>query len=155
MVTAGRPGPAAHAARAGTPSVRWWAGAVLAAVGATAGIGALGSAGNVPSSPPSARLITAVPQVPLSPAELLALTNRPPEFGALDDPVRRSACLSRLGFPAGSRALGARPVRLAGRAAVVLVLPGDRAGDIVGVAVGEDCGGPRSRLIADTTVRRP
>lgn len=159
-VTAPRTARAAHAARSGVWPSWLAAGIVLSGLGGAAVFAAIGSGDRIPSSPASARLITAAPRVPLSPTELMALTTLPPEFGPLADPTRRASCLSELGYPASSVPLGARTVTLAGRPAVVLVLPGDRSGEIVGVAVGEDCGGTpqpraRARPIADTTVPRP
>lgn len=150
-VTGTRGGRAAHAARPAIRPVR----AAIAALPILGVAGALAvghSAGPTAGTPPSARLITTTPRVPLPVADLAALTTRRPDFGRLADPA---ACLRRLGYPATLPVLGARSVLVAGRPAVVLVLPGQRADEIVGVTVGEDCGETRARVIADTTVRRP
>ena len=46
-------------------------------------------------------------------------------------------------------------MQLAGRPAIVLVLPGDRATDLVALAVAPNCSAVSSALIAQTTVTRP
>lgn len=150
-VTGTHGGRALHAAR---PAIRPFraAIAVLPVFAVAGALAASHSAGPTTGTPPGARLITATPQVPLPAADLAALTTRRPDFGPLGDPA---ACLRGLGYPATLPVLGAQRVRVAGRSAVVLVLPGRRADEIVGVAVSEDCGESRARVIADTTVRRP
>ncbi|HNM11838.1 MAG TPA: hypothetical protein PKI02_10345 [Mycobacterium sp.] len=115
----------------------------------------LRGSGTTPSAPTSANRITVAPKVPLSAAQLAALVNRSPEFGPLADPKRRAACLSALGYPGDQPVLGAAQVQLAGRPAIVLVLPGDRAADLVALAVAPNCSAVSSALIAQTTVTRP
>ena len=51
--------------------------------------------------------------------------------------------------------LGRHRCSLAGRPAIVLVLPGDRAADLVALAVAPNCSAVSSALIAQTTVTRP
>lgn len=151
----GVPGrPAAHAARPGT--TRLWP--VSLAVGAIALTGAaLALASDLPgrtaSTPSSARSITVTPTIPLPPGELAALTAQPSEAGPLADPERLSACLAGLGYPAAS-VLGATELPVDGPA-VVLVLSGDRPGDLHAVAVRPDCGAGRFGVIAEQVLPRP
>lgn len=159
-VVAGPSGPA-HAARpstrlGGRPSpTALLAAAVLLALLATAAVRLAGSVGDTTSTATSARLITAAPRIPLSAAELVELTLRPAEVGALSDPGRRAYCLTAIGRPATARVLGGRDVQLAGRTATVLVLPGERPGELVAVAVDADCGNRRGKIIAESTVPGP
>lgn len=159
-VVAGPSGPA-HAAR---PSTRMGgrasrtallAAAVLLALLATAAVRFAGSADDTTSAATSARLITAAPRIPLSAAELTELTLRPAELGTLADPGRRADCLTAIGRPATTRVLGGRDIRLAGRTATVLVMPGALPGELVAVAVDADCGNRRVQIIAESTVPAP
>lgn len=149
----------AHAARPRTHPARLLAACCgLAAVAALIAVGTaalLRGSGTTPSAPISANRITVAPKVPLSAAQLAGLVNRSPEFGPLSDPKRRAACLSALGYPGDQPVLGAAQVQLAGRPAIVLVLPGDRAADLVALAVAPNCSAVSSALIAQTTVTRP
>lgn len=157
------PGPAAggaaHAARPPANTRRLvaalaGAAAVLAAIGiGTAAL--LRSPGTTGSTVTSAHTMTVTPTVPLSGRELAALVDRSPDFGPLADPKRRAACLSALGYPGSVQVLGAQQLQVDGRPAVVLVLPGERPGDLVALAVAPNCSAVDTGLIADTTVRRP
>lgn len=130
------------------------AAAVLAAVGiGTAAL--LRPSGGTVSSRTSASTITVTPKVPLSGRELAALVGRSPQFGPLSDPKRRAACLSGLGYPGSLQVLGAQPLQIGGRPAVLLVLPGDRPDELVALAVSPNCSAADTGLIADTTVGRP
>ena len=158
-VAPGPSGGAAHAARPPANSRRLVA-AVLGAAALLAGVGSgtaalLRSSGTTASVPVSANTITITPTVPLSDRELTALVGRAPDFGALADPKRRAACLSALGYPGSLQVLGAQPLRVDGRAAVLLVLPGEHPDQLVAVAVAPTCSAVDTGLIADTTVRRP
>ncbi len=152
-------GAAAHAARPPANARRL----VAAVVGATALLAAIGIGTAALLHPPgsnrsavtSAHTITVAPTVPLSGRELAALVDRSPDFGSLADPKRRAACLSGLGYPGSVQVLGAEPLHVDGRPAVVLVLPGERPGDLVALAVAPSCSAVDTGLIADTTVRRP
>jgi hypothetical protein len=152
-------GSAAHAARPPANTRRLvaalvGAGALLAAIGiGTAAL--LRSSGTTPSAVTSANTITVTPKVPLSDRELAALVDRSPDFGPLADPKRRAACLSALGYPGSLQVLGAEPLRVDGRPAVLLVLPGERPDELVALAVAPSCSAVDTGLIADTTVRRP
>lgn len=125
---------------------------VLVGVGTAA---LLDSGGPASSSPTSANRITVAPRVPLSDKELGALVGRSPDFGPLTDARRRASCLDGLGYPGSQPVLGAQPVEVNGRAAIVLVLPGDEPGELIALAVATTCSAVSGGLIADTTVTRP
>jgi hypothetical protein len=93
--------------------------------------------------------------VPLSGQEILGLLGQRPDYGALSDPQRRASCLSGLGYPASAPVLGARPVDIDGRPAVLLVLPGDTPGDLIALVVQPTCNSANTGLIADTQIGRP
>lgn len=123
-------------------------------VGVAAAAALLGSPDRTASAPGSARSITVTPTVPLPPEELAALTTRPWDAGPLADPGRRAACLAGLGYPSAA-VLGVRAAPVNGRPAVVLVLAGDRAGELRALAVWPDCGVGRLGLIAEQVLPRP
>ncbi|MGE2692590.1 hypothetical protein [Mycolicibacterium pulveris] len=106
---------------------------------------------------PTARSITVTPprhNMPLSDAEIVALRDRPPDYGPLTDAQQRASCLAGLGYPAVTP-LGARPVDIAGRPAVLLLLPGGTADGLVAVAVAPDCTAAQPGLLAHTVLARP
>jgi len=107
-------------------------------------------------------LMTAPPSTPSRPAtipltdqQILALLDDRPDFGALADPHRRASCLTGLGYPADARVLGARPVEIGGRPAVLLLLPADAPGAVSALAVAPTCSSVDTGLSADRIVRRP
>ena len=149
----------AHAARRPIAPGRAVAtGVAAAAVAATAiglGTAALhGHSGSATSGLTSAQLMTVPAAVGLAASEVRALTHRPPDFGPLSDPVRRAGCLQGLGRP-GSAVLGARPIDIGGRPAVLLVLPEPGSTDLFAVAVRPDCAASGPGIIANTTVTGP
>jgi hypothetical protein len=156
------PAGAAHCARPVDRKLR-----LLAAIaGVTAVLVAIGlgttallrSPATVTSTITTANLITVtVPPavVPLSDREIAALLAGPPTFGALDDPARRTSCLAGLGYPATAPILGATPVQINKRPAVLLVLDGDRPDLLTALAVAPNCSSAGTGLLADTTVPRP
>ncbi|MGC2799733.1 MAG: hypothetical protein WA290_25010, partial [Mycobacterium sp.] len=93
--------------------------------------------------------------IPLSDQQILALLEGQPNFGPLTDPQRRASCLAGLGYPADARVLGARPVDIAGRPAVLLLLPGDTPGAVTALAVAPTCSAVDTGLSADRIVNRP
>lgn len=154
-VTGEPPRTAAHAARPGTG--RFGATALTAAAVVIAGAAVavlLGTSDRIVSVPTSARSITVTPTVPLPPEELVALTAQPIDAGPLGDPERQAVCLDGLGYPSAT-VLGARAMTVNDRPAVVLVLSGDRVGELRAVAVWPDCGAGRSGLIAEQVLPRP
>ena len=93
--------------------------------------------------------------IPLSDQQLLALLDDPADLGALTDPHRRASCLAGLGYPADAHVLGARPIEIAGRPAVLLLLPADAPGAVSALAVAPTCSSVDTGLSADRTVHRP
>jgi hypothetical protein len=100
---------------------------------------------------PSARHITARPTVPLTDPQILELLQRPSDLGALDDP---QGCLDALGYPAGTPVLGAQPLKLGERPAILLVLPAPHPSSVVAVAVGTDCPAGGTGVLARTELAR-
>lgn len=152
-------GGAGHRARPAPRPARRTA-ALLGAAAALVAVGVgsaalLMSPGPVPSTPTSAQHITVTPTVPLSEPDIVALLHRPPDFGALTVPGRRASCLSGLGYPAATRALGARPIEVAGAPGILLVLPGGSATELTAVVVAPNCNAADTGLLAQTTVARP
>jgi hypothetical protein len=94
-------------------------------------------------------------QIPLSDSQILALLDRKPDYGPLTDPQHRASCLGRLGYPAAARVLGAQPIEIAGRAAVLLVLSGRTPGRVTALAVAPTCSSLNADLLADRVVSRP
>jgi hypothetical protein len=135
------------------------AGLVAAAVAVWLGTTALITAPlPTPSRPTTVEHITVSRPpmtIPLSDQQILALLDRAPDFGPLTDPQRRASCLAGLGYPAAAQVLGARPVEMAGRPAVLLLLPGDAAGAVKALAVAPTCSAVDTGLSADRIVHRP
>jgi hypothetical protein len=135
------------------------AGLVAAATAAGVGTAALMQA----PAPTSSRPITGEQitvsgppmTIPLTDPQIRALVGDKPDFGPLADPRRRTSCLAGLGYPADARVLGATPVQLAGRPAIVLVLPADAPGAVTAVAVPPTCSSADTGLLADRLVERP
>jgi hypothetical protein len=133
----------------------------LAAVAAAVWLGTaalLKAPAPTPSEPTTIEHITVSrppATIPLSDPQILALLDRVPDFGPLSDPQRRASCLAGLGYPADARLLGARPVEIAGRPAVLLLLPGDTPGAVTALAVAPTCSSIDTGLLADRIVNRP
>ena len=111
-----------------------------------------------PSRPTTAEHITVSRPpmtIPLSDQQILALLDGQPDLGPFADPQRRTSCLAGLGYPADARVLAARPVEIAGRPAILLVLPGDTPGTVAALAVAPTCSSVDTGLLADRIVNRP
>jgi hypothetical protein len=93
--------------------------------------------------------------IPLSDPQILALLDGKPNYGPLADPQRRASCLSGLGYPAGTEVLGAQPMEIAERAAVLLVLSAGTSGSVTALAVAPTCSSVNTGLLADRVVNRP
>jgi hypothetical protein len=109
------------------------------------------------SAGPTAKSITVSPprrDVPLPDPEIVGLLSRTPEYGPLTDPQRRASCLAGLGYPA-TNVLGARPVDMFGRPAVLMVLPGDIPKTVVALVVEPNCSSADTGLLANRVVTRP
>jgi hypothetical protein len=160
-----RPGlHAAHAVRPGSlprPArvIAAAAGLAAAAVAVWLGTAALIAApAPTPSRPTTAQHITVSRppmMIPLSDQQILALLDHEPDYGPLADPQRRASCLGGLGYPAAARVLGAQPIGIAGRAAVLLVLSGDTPDSVTALAVAPTCSSGNTGLLADRVVNRP
>ncbi|KAA8966503.1 hypothetical protein [Mycobacterium sp.] len=153
---------AAHAVTPGVNPARV-IGAVaglLAAV-AAAGLGAtalIGAPTSTPSEPTTVRHVTVSPAplvIPLSDPQILDLLALEPDYGPLQDPQRRASCLAGLGYPASARVLGARPVQIAGRPGVLLVLPDDTPDTLAALFVAATCNSADTGLLASRHLRRP
>jgi hypothetical protein len=147
--------------RARPPMARIGAVAGVAAVLVAAGLGttmlltrpAAPSSGTGPTA--QQITVTAAPTIPLSSTQITELTRKRPDYGALADPQRRASCLSGLGYPASAAVLGAQPLQMGDRPAVLLVLAGDGDGDLVALAVEANCSAADTGLIANTRVNGP
>jgi hypothetical protein len=135
--------------------------AILAAAAGAVGLGTAALIAT-PTSTPS-ELITAQQitvsrppiQIPWSDPQLLALLDRKPDYGPLADPHRRASCLAGLGYPVAAQILGAQPIEIAGRAAVLLLLSGDTSGTVTVLAVAPTCSSLNTGRVADRVVNRP
>lgn len=160
---------AAHSARPPIRSGRVIAGiAGLCALVAAIALGTLAllnAPPSTPGTPATAEHIT-VPEpaagptaaIPLSQAQILELLNQSPNYGAhgaLEDPSRRASCLRGLGYPPTTPVLGARPIEVNSRPAVLLVLPGDAPKDVAVFAVALNCSAVDTGLMASTQVPVP
>jgi hypothetical protein len=134
------------------------AGVVAAVVGIGIAVATLGDEDAVPSARDTVDRITATAgpgDFPVPAAQIYSVMDGPVDAGPLAAPQRLSACLTALGYPPAATALGARPVRVADRPAVLLVLPGDDPHDVTAAVVDSTCGAGGDGLIATTTLRRP
>jgi hypothetical protein len=101
----------------------------------------------------SARHLTArTSTMPLTDAQILELLLRRPDVGPLRDP---QACLNSLDQPAGTPILGAAPVTLGTRPAVLLVLPAVAPSAVLAVVVAPDCPTAGTGVLARTELSRP
>lgn len=111
-----------------------------------------------PAGPTAEQITVSRPAttIPLSNPEMLGLLSQPPDFGALIDPARRDSCLGGLGYAPGTQVLGARPLDMRGRPAVLMLLPPDapEAQTVVAVVVEPDCNGAHTGLLAEAVVTR-
>ncbi len=92
--------------------------------------------------------------IPLSDAEILDLLDQNPDFGPLSDPHRRASCLDGLGYPA-TDVLGARPLTLSGKPALLVLLPGESPRSVAAMVVEPNCNAAHTGLLANTVVTRP
>lgn len=93
--------------------------------------------------------------LPLTDEQLGGLLTVPPDYGPLSDPQRRAACLEGLGYPPTTAILGARPLDMGGRPAVVLLVAADSAGDVAALVVEAGCHAAHGGLLTETVVARP
>jgi hypothetical protein len=110
------------------------------------------------SDGPTAERITvsrAADKLPLSDPQIVGLLADSPDYGPLADPQQRASCLSGLGYSAATPVLGARPVDMHGRPAVLMVLAADTPRTLLALVVEPDCNSAHTGLLANTLVTRP
>jgi hypothetical protein len=111
-----------------------------------------------PAARQSAQQITVQrppPTIGLSAQQIAGLLHQRPDYGPLSDPWRRASCLNGLGYPSAAPVLGAQPVQIDDRPAVLLVLAADDPRSVVALVVPSDCSSVHTGLIADTQIARP
>jgi hypothetical protein len=108
-----------------------------------------------PAGPTAEKITVARPAatVPLPEPQILALLTRPPDYGPLSDLRQRGSCLARLGY-GSTPVLGAAPLDIDGKPAVLILLAGDAPDLVVAVAVDPRCGGAHPGLLARSVVTR-
>jgi hypothetical protein len=143
---------------------RWQVVTLVAGVGATVlgvAVGALMLVGdpapNRPAGPTAESITVSRPatRLPLSDSQIVGLLSHSPDYGPLAGPQQRASCLAGLGYPAATPVLGAQPVDMRGRAAVLLVLAGDTPRTLLALVVEPDCNSAHPGLLANTLVTRP
>ena len=80
--------------------------------------------------------------------------SQPPDYGPLTDPRRRDSCLAGLGYPSQTQVLGARPLQMRGRPALLMLLPGESPETVVAVVVDPNCSGAHTGLLAKAVITR-
>jgi hypothetical protein len=150
--------PPGHSVR---PTSRWQVLALVAGIGAAVVGAAVGAVMLMhdppprwPAGPTAERITVSRPatELPLSTPQIVGLLSRRPDYGPLTDPA---ACLTGLGYSATSTVLGARPVDMQGRPAVLIVLPADTPGMVLALVVAQDCNAAHTGLLANTLITRP
>jgi hypothetical protein len=110
------------------------------------------------SAGPTAESVTVsrpASKLPLSDPQIVGLLSHRPDYGPLADPRRRASCLSGLGYSTATPVLGARPVDMHGRPAVLMVLAADTPRMLLALVVEPDCNSAHTGLLANTLVTRP
>lgn len=92
--------------------------------------------------------------IPLPDPQIIALLSQPPDYGPLTDPRRRDSCLAGLGYPSQTQVLGAQPLQLHGRPALLMLLPGESPEVVVAVVVEPNCSGAHTGLLVKAVVTR-
>ncbi len=150
-----RPGGFPHPARVAVAAAGLTAAGAAVWLGTTALITAPAPTTSRPTTAEHITVSRPPMTIPLSDQQILALIDQKPDFDPFADPQRRTSCLAGLGYPADARVLGARPVEINGRPAVLLVLPGDTPGTVTALAVAPTCSSVNTGLLADRIVNRP
>jgi hypothetical protein len=145
-------------------TLRWQLVALMVGVGAAV-VGAVVGAVMLVRDPaptrsagPTAESITVsrpANKLPLSDPQIVGLLADRPDYGPLTDPQQRASCLSGLGYSAATPVLGARPVDMHGRPAVLMVLAADTPRTLLALVVEPDCNSAHSGLLANALVTRP
>jgi hypothetical protein len=164
LQAASPPKPAGHPKHSVRHTPRWHLVALVAGAGAAVigvAVGAtmlLRDPAPMLASGPTAKSITVsrpASTLPLSDPQIVGLLARSPEFGPLGDPQLRASCLSGLGYSATTPVLGARPVDMHGRPAVLMVLAADTPRTLRALVVEPGCNSAHTGLLANTLVTRP
>ena len=96
--------------------------------------------------------------IPLSQPQIRGLLDHNPDFGPpggpLEDAPRRASCLRGLGYPSSVSVLGAQPIEVNSRPAMLLVLPADTPNDLAVFAVALNCSAVDNGLLASTQIPR-
>jgi hypothetical protein len=108
-----------------------------------------------PTGPTAETITRQADALPLSNPQIVDLLSERPVYGPLTDPEQRASCLSALGYSATTAVLGARPVDMNGRPAVLIVLPADTPRAVLALVVEPDCNAAHSGLLANRLVTRP
>jgi hypothetical protein len=149
------------------PQRRWKIIAAVTGAGAAALAAVVGGAmltrpaGHTPSTMTSLGQITVSPprgEIGLSEPQILGLLSAPPDLGPLTDPTRRTGCLTALGRPSGVPVLGARPLEVAGRPGVLVLVPAGAPATpdtLVALVLPADCDAEHAGTLAQTVVKRP
>jgi hypothetical protein len=143
---------------------RWQQLALVAGIGAAVagavfgGVMLVHDPASTGSAGPTAKSITVsrpATGLPLSDPQIVGLLSHSPDYGPLADPRQRASCLSGLGYSAATPVLGARPVDMHGRSALLMLLPADTPGMVLALVVEPDCNSAHTGLLANTLVTRP
>jgi len=106
---------------------------------------------------PTAEQIT-VPRpaadIPLPHPQIVELLTQAPDYGPLIEPRDLASCLDGLGYGPGTPVLGARPLDMHGKPAMLLLLPAETAEAVVAVVVEPGCRNAHTGLLARSVVTR-
>jgi len=134
-------------------------GLVAALAGAVVGISTLSRdpAPRLATGPTARHITVSLPTsgIPLPEPQLVGLLSQTPDYGPLSDPQRRTSCLDGLGYSVATRVLGARPLEMNGRPAVLMLLPGGTPEEVVAMVVEPNCSAAHTGLLANAVVTRP
>jgi hypothetical protein len=131
-------------------------GAVLAGVVVGASMLSRDPAPRFPVGPTAEQITVDRPaaDIPLPDAQIIALLSEMPDYGPLTDAKRRNSCVDGLGYAPGTQVLGARPLNMHGRPAVLLLFPGETSETVAAVAVEPNCSRAHTGLLAKAVVSR-
>ncbi len=131
-------------------------GAVLAGVILGTSMWRRAAAPTYPVGPTAEQLTVARPAaaIPLPDSQILRLLSQPPDFGPLTDPGRRGTCLTGLGYPSTTQVLGATPLQMHGRPAVLLLVPSESPDDVVALVVEPNCDTAHPGLLTRSVIGR-
>lgn len=131
-------------------------GAVAAGVVVGAWMLTRGPAPTYPAGPTAEQITVARPatDIPLSEPQIVELLAEAPDYGPLTEPRILASCLAGLGYGPGTPVLGARPLDMHGRPAMLLLLPGETAEEVAAVVVEPGCSSAHTGLLAKSAITR-